>query len=252
MSISFRGYCNKLLGLHRIRRTDDSEVAARPDRVRKLVKSHPKLSYAELARLYEQRYHVPVCSTGIQAALRTRQGVYRQRPADPEEKKLRQLRLLKLRLTFPDLSDTELAANYSKRYGVRLSPSLVTSALNEAGLYRNRKPDPDEVKQRAERLKRLYESHPKWIGRRLVEEYKKKYGVELDLLMVTHALTSLGIYRGPGMSRAAIRQREERLKAIAQEHPDLSKAEITRQYNRRFGQSLRISAGRLILRRLGY
>lgn len=238
------------LGIYRMLPVNAAELAKRPARLRALAKKYPYMNCTYLAQEYGRRYKVILSKDSVENALRSFGG-YRQRPRDAQEIKERAKRISLLHSDYPALNASQLAKLYHERYGVMLHAQKIVNELNRLGIFRRRQSMPSELKQRPHRIKDLYQAHPLRTCDQLAHEYEKKYGHALTPLQVSRALNRAGIFRHHNPTVAAVRQRMERLKAIAAECPELSKKDIFEEYYRRYGERLNAHSTRKMLRRRG-
>ena len=228
------------------------EQDARPQRLKALHGEHPIAKCPELARHYAVAYGVPLKPAMVAAALR-QAGVH-IREELRQEFRARTARLVAIVNTMPSPTRDAVAAAYRQRYGIALPYDRISVALRDVGIRLVEPPRPvdrDEVEARPFRLAELAEDHPAATYDQLGQQYNEKYGVRLCPSTVAFAFHKLAVHRHRVADPDEYAARSDRLKGLAERHPDLGVVELAHEYRALYATELHPGTVQHTLNRLG-
>lgn len=163
-----------------------------------------------------------------------------QRFPRSREKDMRPARLQALLAKRPNSTHQELAARYEAEWGIKLTASSISTALHLAGVFM-RADQQHEQRQRPQRLARLVNSLASPTRDQLAELYRKRYHVTLSRPLISAALSTAGIRLVESPKKQdpdELAARPERLRAMAEAHPNLLYDELGRRYEAEHGVRL--------------
>lgn len=244
------------LGIYRELGPDPDKLAARPRRLKALVKKYHRMTHAQLAHEYVSRYGRKHTASLIGKALK-RLGMDRQHSPDEYERKRRQEMFQQLLKENPRITLKELAEQYQEKWGVSLTREQVRKATLGAGKHRYRIHKRQEIELRKTRLRKLYEKYPTYTTEALAAKYQKTYGEAISPNVVKLALTRQGIkryrFRAPRpVGPAELQKRPRRLETLLAQHPRWSYRQLGEEYERLYGIKLHeVIVRRTLMKRAG-
>lgn len=243
------------LGIYRHRVVDTDELAERPRRLRVLCECYPEFAVAELTARYNSLYETSLSEVTVRQTLVS---IGLQRPAaSSSELEERTNRLRTLQSAYPHLDAAALAKKYRQHHRRKIEVPVLKRTLNKLGIYlpdQRRTRDAEELRERPRRLQELATQFPRLSYTKLGAEYHARYGIKLHrtnvrTTLIAHNATIARQHNHE--KQAPLAERRARLLALHQENPQQNATQLSEEYQRRFGSTVRPARIRQDLRHFG-